>query len=185
MADVLPIRSIDISTGEEMAIALNPRLSEVGDPFITDLIRWAAMDVSSIMVEEDMRLLKESYMIFFDIGLMIPELNERACFLRRGCTALHLHAFVGGLRLPMHLFFEGLCAHALPRCQLSSNDIEVLRLIYHAPLSSQRYGFLLNRQRCLTELGLMTSRGSALQPYYFHCAFDPYLFFLPLAAEMD
>ncbi|KAL2532973.1 hypothetical protein Adt_06324 [Abeliophyllum distichum] len=49
MEDVLPIRGIDISTGEEMAIASNLRLAEVGDPFITDPIRWSAMDVPSIM----------------------------------------------------------------------------------------------------------------------------------------
>ncbi|KAL2475733.1 hypothetical protein Adt_36469 [Abeliophyllum distichum] len=28
--------------------------------------------------------------------------NERACFLRRGCTTLHLNAFVSGMCLPLH-----------------------------------------------------------------------------------
>ncbi|KAL2533007.1 hypothetical protein Adt_06358 [Abeliophyllum distichum] len=72
----------------------NPRLAEVRDPFISDPIRWAAMDVPPIMVEEDMSLLRKSYRISSDIGLMIPEPNEQACFPRRGHTVLHLHAFV-------------------------------------------------------------------------------------------
>ncbi|KAL2533014.1 putative abhydrolase domain-containing protein [Abeliophyllum distichum] len=118
------------------------------------------------MVEEDMRLLRKSYRISSDIGLMILEPNARACFPRRGRTVLHLHAFVGGLRLPMHPFFlkDSACVwfgtdtETLPRCQLSSNDIEILRSIYQAPPSSQRYRFLLYRQCCLTELGLMTSQ---------------------------
>ncbi|KAL2487010.1 hypothetical protein Adt_31766 [Abeliophyllum distichum] len=104
MVDVLSIRGIDTSIGEKMAIASNPRLTKVGDPFRTDQIRRAAMDVLSIMVEEDMRLLRELYKISDDIGLMMPEPNEQACFLRRECTALHLHTFVGGLRLHMHPF---------------------------------------------------------------------------------
>ncbi|KAL2542194.1 hypothetical protein Adt_03172 [Abeliophyllum distichum] len=57
--------------------------------------------------------------------------------------------------------------NALPRCQLSNNDIEVLRSIYQAPPSSRRYGFLLNKQHCLTKLGLMTSQGSALPTLLF------------------
>ncbi|KAL2470237.1 Uncharacterized protein Adt_38373 [Abeliophyllum distichum] len=122
MADVLPIRGIDTSTGKEMAIASNPRIMEVGDPFRTDPIRWAAMDVLSIMVEEDMRLLRESYRIPHDIGLMIPEPNERACFPRRWCTALHLHAFVDGLRLPMHPFFQRILhAYGLAPMQVAPN----------------------------------------------------------------
>ncbi|KAL2526477.1 hypothetical protein Adt_11531 [Abeliophyllum distichum] len=70
MANVLPIYSVDTSTGEEMLICSNPRLTEGVDPFRTNPIRWAAMDVSSIMVDEDMRLLRESYRIPSDIGLM-------------------------------------------------------------------------------------------------------------------
>ncbi|KAL2510900.1 Uncharacterized protein Adt_16500 [Abeliophyllum distichum] len=58
-------------------------LIEAEDPFRTDLIRWATVNVPSIMVEEDMRLLRESYRISNDIGLMIPEPNERAYFPRK------------------------------------------------------------------------------------------------------
>ncbi|KAL2470236.1 Uncharacterized protein Adt_38372 [Abeliophyllum distichum] len=54
-------------------------------------------------------------------------------------------------------------ANALPRCQLSSNDIEVLRSIYEATLSSRKYGFILNRHRCLTELAEM-NRGMRPRP---------------------
>ncbi|KAL2542673.1 hypothetical protein Adt_03651 [Abeliophyllum distichum] len=54
------------------------------------------------MVEEDLRLLRESYKFFNDIGLMLPEPNERACLLRTRCTALYLHAFVCGICLPLH-----------------------------------------------------------------------------------
>ncbi|KAL2487343.1 hypothetical protein Adt_32099 [Abeliophyllum distichum] len=78
MENVLPVCVVDTSTGEEMPICSNLRLIEEIDPFCTDSIRWAAMDVPSIMVEVDMRLLMESYRISSDIGLMVPEPNEQA-----------------------------------------------------------------------------------------------------------
>ncbi|KAL2481651.1 Uncharacterized protein Adt_34617 [Abeliophyllum distichum] len=65
---------------EEMAIALTARLTEGKDPFRVDPIRWVSLDVPSIMVEEDLRLLRESYKISNDIRLMFPEPSKRACF---------------------------------------------------------------------------------------------------------
>ncbi|KAL2486598.1 putative abhydrolase domain-containing protein [Abeliophyllum distichum] len=48
-------------------------------------------------------------------------------------------------------------ASSLPRCELSRESIDVLRSIYQADSKSRSYGFILNRQRCLVELGLVAS----------------------------
>ncbi|KAL2472295.1 Uncharacterized protein Adt_40431 [Abeliophyllum distichum] len=102
MEGVLPIRGVDGSTGEAIPIASTPGLREAEDPYRADVVRWAAMDVPSIIVEEDLTKLREAYRIPADIELIVPDPNERACFPRRGCTTLHLNAFVSGMRLPLH-----------------------------------------------------------------------------------
>ncbi|KAL2475048.1 Uncharacterized protein Adt_35784 [Abeliophyllum distichum] len=79
-----------------------PGLREADDPFRVDVVRWAALDVPSIMVEEDLTKLREAYRIPADIELIILGPNERAYFLMRGCTVLHLNVFVSGMRLPLH-----------------------------------------------------------------------------------
>ncbi|KAL2474710.1 Uncharacterized protein Adt_35446 [Abeliophyllum distichum] len=99
---VLHIRGVDGSTGEAIPIGVTPSLRGADDPYRADVVRWAAMDVPSIMVEEDLTKLREAYRIPEDIQLILPGPNERACFPRRGCTALHLNAFVSGMRLPLH-----------------------------------------------------------------------------------
>ncbi|KAL2517844.1 Uncharacterized protein Adt_14091 [Abeliophyllum distichum] len=104
-SDVLPIRGLDTSTGKEMAIASAPRLTKGEDSFKVDPVKWAALDVPSIMVEEDLKLLRNAYKVPSDIDHMLPEPKKSACFLRRGCTALHLHVFVGGMRTSLHPFF--------------------------------------------------------------------------------
>ncbi|KAL2525100.1 Uncharacterized protein Adt_10154 [Abeliophyllum distichum] len=236
MEGVLPIRGVDGSTGEAIPIASTPGLREVEDPYRADVIRWAAMDVPSIMVEEDLAKLREAYRIPADIELILPEPNERACFPRRGCTALHLNAFVSGMRLPLHPMLRRILraydlaptqvapngwsqmvgghvsmvstllrhgdassrvsnhisaeetaeeerrrrgggvrvfddpepdldvpsvyriASPLPRCELSQGAVDVLRSIYQADQKSRSYGLILNRHRCLVELGLMASK---------------------------
>ncbi|KAL2498304.1 Uncharacterized protein Adt_23854 [Abeliophyllum distichum] len=271
MEDVLPIRGIDGNTGEALPIGPAPGLREGSDPYRTEVVRWAALDVPSIMVEEDLTRLREQYKIPSDVELILPGPNERACFPREGCTTLHLNAFVSGLRLPLHpmlrrilrayflaptqVFPNGwsqmvggmymwfrhsfgmemplhvfqtvyqprklprkkgkeeeagwyyFCpwgshkplvtgcpssikqwkeswfwvsgnwqrvvddpepdldvpsvygiASSLPRCELSSGSIDVLRSIYQADSKSQSYSFILNRQRCLVELGLIASQ---------------------------
>ncbi|KAL2487081.1 hypothetical protein Adt_31837 [Abeliophyllum distichum] len=40
-------------------------------------------------------------------------------------------------------------ASSLPRCELSTGSIDVLRSIYQADTNSRSYNFILNRQRCL------------------------------------
>ncbi|KAL2524872.1 Uncharacterized protein Adt_09926 [Abeliophyllum distichum] len=47
---------------------------------------------------------------------------------------------------------------SLPRRKLSRESIEVLRSIYQADSKSRSYSFILNRQRCLVELGLVASK---------------------------
>ncbi|KAL2490756.1 Plus3 domain-containing protein [Abeliophyllum distichum] len=266
MEGVLPIRGVDGSTGEALPIGPTLGLREAGDPYRADVIRWAAMDVPSIMVEEDLVKLREAYRIPDDIELILPEPNERACFPRRGCTALHLNAFVSGMRLPLHpmlrrilraydlaptqvapngwsqmvggmylwfrhsfgmemplhvfqtiyqprklprkkggeeevgwYYFSPWGSHkplvtgcpssikqwkeswfwvsgnwqrvfddpepdldvpsvSLPRCELSQGAVDVLRSIYQADQKSRSYGLILNRHRCLVELGLMASK---------------------------
>ncbi|KAL2472082.1 Uncharacterized protein Adt_40218 [Abeliophyllum distichum] len=105
MEGVLPIRGVDADTGEVVAIPTTS-LREAEDPYRADVVRWAALDVPSIMVVEDMRLLRDVYRMSFDIELLLPDPNERACFLRMGCTALHLNALVSGMRLSLHPFFR-------------------------------------------------------------------------------
>ncbi|KAL2453749.1 Plus3 domain-containing protein [Abeliophyllum distichum] len=271
MEGVLPIRGVDGSTGEVLPIGPTLGLREAGDPYRADVIRWAAMDVPSIMVEEDLVKLRDAYRIPDDIELILPEPNERACFPRRGCTALHLNAFVSGMRLPLHpmlrrilraydlaptqvapngwsqmvggmylwfrhsfgmemplhvfqtiyqprklprkkggeeevgwYYFSPWGSHKplvtgcpssikqwkeswfwvsgnwqrvfddpepdldvpsvygiaspLPRCELSQGAVDVLRSIYQADQKSRSYGLILNRHRCLVELGLMASK---------------------------
>ncbi|KAL2534345.1 Uncharacterized protein Adt_07696 [Abeliophyllum distichum] len=122
MEGVLPIRGVDGSTGEALPMGVVPGLRGVGDPYMADVVRWAAMDVPSIMVEEDLTKLREAYRIPEDIELILPEPNERACFSRRGCTALHLNAFVSGMRLPLHPMFRRILrAYDLAPTQVSPN----------------------------------------------------------------
>ncbi|KAL2492156.1 Uncharacterized protein Adt_27784 [Abeliophyllum distichum] len=271
MEDVLPIRGIDGNTDEALPLGLVPGLRERSDPYRMEVVRWAALDVPSIMVEEDLTRMREQYRIPSNVELILPGPNERACFPREGCTALHLNALVSGLRLPLHpmlrrilrayslaptqvspngwsqmvggmyLWFRHsfgiemplhvfqtvyqprklpkkkgkeeeagwyyFCpwgshkplvtgcpssikqwkeswfwvsgnwqrvvndpepdldvpsvygiASSLPRCELSSGSIEVLRSIYQADTKSRSYSFILNRQRCLVELGLIPSQ---------------------------
>ncbi|KAL2511821.1 Uncharacterized protein Adt_17421 [Abeliophyllum distichum] len=271
MENVLPIRGIDGNTGEALPIGPAPGLREGTDPYRMEVVRWAALDLPSILVEEDLTKMREQYRIPSDIELILPGPNERACFPREGCTALHLNAFVSGMRLPLHpmlrrilrayalaptqvspngwsqmvggmyLWFRHsfgmemplhvfqtvyqprklprkkgkeeeagwyyFCpwgshkplvtgcpssikqwkeswfwvsgnwqrvvddpepdldvpsvygiASSLPRCELSSGSIDVLRSIYQADTQSRSYNFILNRQRCLVELGLIASQ---------------------------
>ncbi|KAL2492793.1 Uncharacterized protein Adt_28421 [Abeliophyllum distichum] len=246
MEGVLPIRGVDGNTGEALPIGPAPGLREASDPYRVEVVRWAALDVPSIMVEEDLTRMREEYMIPSDIGLILPEPNERACSSRMGCTALHLNAFVApngwsqmvggmylwfrhsfGMEMPLHVFqtvyqprkllrkkgkeeeagWYYFCpwgshkplvtgcpssikqwkeswfwvsgnwqrviddpepdldvpsvygiASSLPRCELSRESVDVLRSIYQADTKSRSYGFLLNRQRCLVELGLVASK---------------------------
>ncbi|KAL2498059.1 Uncharacterized protein Adt_23609 [Abeliophyllum distichum] len=245
---VLPIRGIDGSTGEAIPMGTTSGLREASDPYRADVVRWAAMDVPSIMKEEDLTRLREEYRIPEDIELILPGPNERACFPRLGCTALHLNAFVSGMRLPLHPMFRRIlraydlaptqvapngwnqmvgsmylwfrhsfgmemplhvfqsvyqprklprkkgkeeevgwyyfcpwgshkplvtgCPSSikqwkeswfwvkgpLPRCELSRENTDVLRSIYEADIKGRSYNFILNRQRCLVELGLVASK---------------------------
>ncbi|KAL2498116.1 putative abhydrolase domain-containing protein [Abeliophyllum distichum] len=125
MEGVLPIRGVDAGTGVVVAIPA-ASLREAEDPYRVDVVRWAALDVPSIMVAEDMSLLRDAYKVPSDIELLLPDPNERACFPRRGCTALSLNAFmVGGLYLwfrhsfgmemPLHVFQTMYQPRKLPR----------------------------------------------------------------------
>ncbi|KAL2461053.1 Uncharacterized protein Adt_44473 [Abeliophyllum distichum] len=106
MEGVLSIRGVDGSTGETIPIDATPSLRGANDPYRADVVRWAALDVPSIMVEEDLTKLMEAYRIPADIELILPGPNERACFPMRGCTALHLNAFVSGMHLSLHLMLR-------------------------------------------------------------------------------
>ncbi|KAL2503613.1 hypothetical protein Adt_19234 [Abeliophyllum distichum] len=77
---VLPIRGVDGSTGEAIPIVSTPGLREAEDPYRADVGRWAAIDVPSIMVEEDLTKLREAYRIPADIELILPDPNERPVF---------------------------------------------------------------------------------------------------------
>ncbi|KAL2471987.1 Uncharacterized protein Adt_40123 [Abeliophyllum distichum] len=114
MEGVLPIRSVYGSTGE--AIPIDAAL------FMVDVVRWSALDVPSIMVEEDLTKQRETYRIRAAIELILPGPNERACFSRRGCTALHLNAFVSGMCLPLHPMLQRILrAYDLALTQVTPN----------------------------------------------------------------
>ncbi|KAL2540183.1 Uncharacterized protein Adt_01161 [Abeliophyllum distichum] len=122
MEDVLPIRGIDGNTGEALPLGPVPGLREGSDPYRMEVVRWAALDVPSIMVEEDLTRMREQYRIPSDVELILPGPNERACFPREGCTALHLNAFVSGLRLPLHPMLRRILrAYSLAPTQVSPN----------------------------------------------------------------
>ncbi|KAL2455328.1 Plus3 domain-containing protein [Abeliophyllum distichum] len=269
MEGVLPIRGVYGSTGKAIPID--------AAPFRVDVVRWSALDVPSIMVEEDLTKLSETYRIPAAIELILPGPNERACFSRRGCTALHLNAFVSGMRLPLHPMLQRILraydlaptqvtpngwsqmvggmylwfrhsfgmemalhvfqtiyqlrklqkkkgreeeagwyyfcpwgshkplvtscpssikqwkeswfwvsgnwqrvfedpkpdldvpsvygiTNSLPRCELSRDIVDVLRSIYQADPKTRSYELILNRHRCLVELGLMASKGKHPRP---------------------
>ncbi|KAL2541393.1 Uncharacterized protein Adt_02371 [Abeliophyllum distichum] len=165
--------------GEAIPIDAAPSLREADDLFRVDVVMWAALDVPSIMVEEDLTKLREAYMIHADIELILSGPNERACFPRRGCTTLHLNAFwkeswfwVSG---NWQRVFEdpepdldvssvyGI-ANSLLCCELSRDIVDVLRSIYQADPKTRSYRLIMNRHRCLVELGLMASKGKRPRP---------------------
>ncbi|KAL2527438.1 hypothetical protein Adt_12492 [Abeliophyllum distichum] len=76
MEGVLPIRGVDGSTGEALPIGPATGLREASDPYRVDVVRWAALDVPSIMVEGDLTKLREEYRIPSDIDLILPEPTE-------------------------------------------------------------------------------------------------------------
>ncbi|KAL2525650.1 putative abhydrolase domain-containing protein [Abeliophyllum distichum] len=76
-------------------------------------------------------------------------------------------------------------ASPLPRCELPREVVDVLKSIYQADQKTRSYGFILNRHRCLVELGLMASKGSFIirvQHIYIYSAATDSCFD---AAEMD
>ncbi|KAL2492557.1 hypothetical protein Adt_28185 [Abeliophyllum distichum] len=83
MEGVLPIRGVDVNTGEVMAITLVLSLREAEDPYRADVVRWATLDVPSIMVAEDLKLLREAYMIPSVSSLCSWSLTNEPVF-RRG-----------------------------------------------------------------------------------------------------
>ncbi|KAL2542935.1 Uncharacterized protein Adt_03913 [Abeliophyllum distichum] len=155
MEGVLPIRGVDVGTGEAVAIPA-ASLREAEDPYRVDVVRWAALDVPSIMVAEDMSLLRDAYKVPYDIELLLSDPNERACFPRRGCTALSLNAFVSGMRLPLHLFFRRILReYGLAPTQVSPNG-------WVRWLEDYTCGFAIHSEwRCLCTCSRpCTSRGS-------------------------
>ncbi|KAL2518297.1 hypothetical protein Adt_14544 [Abeliophyllum distichum] len=85
MEGVLPIRGVDADTGEVVAIPTTS-LREAEDPYRVDVVRWAALDMPSIMVAEDMKLLRDAYRIPSDIDCCFRTLTRGPAF--RGWDAL-------------------------------------------------------------------------------------------------
>ncbi|KAL2497705.1 hypothetical protein Adt_23255 [Abeliophyllum distichum] len=76
MEGVLPIRDVDGSTGKAIPIDAALSLRRADDPYRADVVRWAALDVASIMVEEDLTKLREAYRIPANIELILPGPHE-------------------------------------------------------------------------------------------------------------
>ncbi|KAL2486303.1 Uncharacterized protein Adt_31059 [Abeliophyllum distichum] len=138
MEGVLPIRGVDVNTEEVMGITSVPREAE--DLYKADVVRWTALVVPSIMVAEDLKLLRE-------ISSLCSRSPTNEPVIRGGVHYFTLERF-----------------YALPRCELSSEDVVLLWSIYEASPSTRRYGFILNRHNCLIELGLMASKHQERSP---------------------
>ncbi|KAL2497882.1 putative abhydrolase domain-containing protein [Abeliophyllum distichum] len=243
MEDVLPIRGIDGNTGEALPIGPAPGLREGTDPYRMEVVRWAALDLPSILsllsegglhgvafecfckrdapasssdAEEDSEGICPSSDPGFpkrmesDGGEHVPVVsalfrygNALTC-VSNGVPAEEVaeeEGQRGGGRLVLFLSLVTGCpssikqwkeswfwvsgnwqrvvddpepdldvpsvygiASSLPRCELSTGSIDVLRSIYQADTNSRSYNFILNRQRCLVELGLIASQGKRPRP---------------------
>ncbi|KAL2498921.1 Plus3 domain-containing protein [Abeliophyllum distichum] len=172
MEGVLPIRGVDGSMGEAIPISSTQRLREAEDLYRADVVRWAATDVPSIMVEEDLTKLREAYRIPVDIELILPDPKERACFPRRGCTTLNLNAFLSGMRLPLHPMLRRILrAYDLAPTQVAPNGWSqmvgghvpmVLTLLRHGDASS-RVSNHISAEEVVEEEG----QGEEVGWYYF------------------
>ncbi|KAL2533492.1 hypothetical protein Adt_06843 [Abeliophyllum distichum] len=91
-------------TGEVVAIP-TASLREAEDPYRADVVRWAALDSPSIMVAEDMRLLRDAYRIPSDIEILLPDPNERACFSTIGMHCFKSECFCERDALALAPFF--------------------------------------------------------------------------------
>ncbi|KAL2497916.1 hypothetical protein Adt_23466 [Abeliophyllum distichum] len=165
-----------------MPICLNLRLTEGTDPVCTDPIRWAAMDVPLIMVDEDMRLLRESYRIP-DVSALTPIFLKDPMHVQLGTDADHVpteEAFEEerqgeGAWLVLFLPLVTDCPSFVKQwkeswfwvtgnCHRITDNLELdLDVPYVYGIATEwgldrRYGFLLDRQCCLVKLGLMASK---------------------------
>lgn len=58
------------------------------------------------MKSTNLARLRIEYRIFDRIGLIVPKLDERACYLKLWCVAVSDDILRTGLRLPIHPFFH-------------------------------------------------------------------------------
>ncbi|KAL2486715.1 Uncharacterized protein Adt_31471 [Abeliophyllum distichum] len=122
MADVLPIRGIDIFTGEEMAIASAPRLAEA-----RKLPRKKGK-------EEEL-----GWYYFCPWGAHKPLVKNCPYSIKQWKESWfwvtgNWHRVVDDLEPNLDIPGVYEIANSLPRCELSRDIIEVIRLIYQASL---------------------------------------------------
>ncbi|KAL2461607.1 hypothetical protein Adt_45027 [Abeliophyllum distichum] len=148
MECVLPIRGVDADTGEVVAI---PTMKEAEDPYRADVVRCDFYNGGG------------SYEIALGRFGSNPGVSEWMGSDGWGSLSA-VSPFIRNRndfsRVPDYLPTEKVVEEegqdALPRCELSREIVEVLHSIYQASLATRRYEFILNRHRCLIELGLMT-----------------------------
>ncbi|KAF7134714.1 hypothetical protein RHSIM_Rhsim08G0029200 [Rhododendron simsii] len=100
-------------------------MAEHLDPDITSPFR--AEQIPSVLVEEDLDLLREAYQIPPTVRLRIPSPNDRACMSFDGEVCLYESAFHAGLRLPFPPVVRALLARlCLSPGQLHPNAWRIL-----------------------------------------------------------
>lgn len=87
-----------------------------------DGMGWGAAKIPSCVSPIQLANLREKYRIPFDIELLSPTYDERACFPRQGCVAISEYLLKAGLCLPLHPFFRAvLKLYGLAPTQLAPN----------------------------------------------------------------
>lgn len=84
--------------------------------------KWGASKIASNQNLTRLVKLREQFCIPYDIELLTPYPEERACSPRSGCVAISEHLLKAGFRLPLHPFFRAvLRLYGLAPTQLVPN----------------------------------------------------------------
>lgn len=68
---------------------------------------------------EEVGEIREKYCMPYNIEMLVPETDERACYPRLRCVAVSEYLFKTGMRLPLHPFFRAV----LRNFMLSSTQV--------------------------------------------------------------
>ncbi|KAL2481039.1 hypothetical protein Adt_34005 [Abeliophyllum distichum] len=171
MEGVLPIRGVDGSTGEAIPIDAAPSLREADDPFRVDVVssvsgcpKWMESNGGRQVFVVSALVRHGNAFPCVPNHLSAEEVAEEEG--QRGGSRVVLLMSLGSHKPLVTVCLSSIkqwkeswfwVSDSLPRCELSRDIVDVLRSIYQADPKTQSYGLILNRHRCLVELGLMAS----------------------------